>query len=127
MSPGIILNLQNKQIKVLFGFLNSSLAVSYLSIISTPITALAESVQETGVRQKSMASIGTATCINAFTKIQTNIASANRAKTVLSKKRPTVTLKKLLKAPVNQRIKGNSKRVLTALKSLEHIVLDEGG
>lgn len=42
-----------------------------------------------------MAGMGTATCINALSKIQTNIASANRAKTVLSKKRPAVALKKV--------------------------------
>ncbi len=49
MSPGIILNLQNKQIKVLFGILISSIAVSHAGIISTPVTALAESVPEEGI------------------------------------------------------------------------------
>ena len=95
MSPGIIFNFQNKQIKVLFSFLISSIAVSYTGIISTPVTALAESVPEAEVSQKSMAGMGTATCINALTKVQTSIASANRTETALSKKRPAVALKKV--------------------------------
>lgn len=95
MSPGIIFNFQNKQIKGLFGLLISSIAVSYVSIISTPVTASAESAQEAEVSQKSIAGMGSATCINALTKVQTTIALANRTETVLSKKRPAVALKKV--------------------------------